>query len=326
MKPPDSLPNEDISLLGVTKVFKTGLLKKKVAVDNLSFVVPPGRVVGLVGPNGSGKSTTLKMILGFLQPSAGEISICGLDARSRRVRSLIGYLPENPRFQKFLSARDILFYYGRLHGISGSTLKAKADSLLELVNLQASATERVGGFSKGMIQRLAIAQALLNDPRILIFDEPMSGLDPVGRREIRRLILRIHAERSKATILFSSHVLSDVEQLCSSVILLREGRLLKESPITELLSAERERYDINVKELPVCVRTVWSASNRMRETPQGITLGVEGIDELLGCLSQLRDEKVAIIGISSQRKTLEDALFGEPGQTAPSSLPAQESV
>lgn len=166
-----------IVLTDVTKTFKTGLFKTKLAVDHLNLDIPSGEVVGLLGPNGSGKSTTIKMILGFLRPSSGEILICGHSAENKSARRFLGYLPENPRFQKFLTGNEILKYYGNLLGLQGIDSEKKMTFLMELVNLKHACKERVQGYSKGMTQRLAIAQSLLNNPPILIFDEPMSGLD-----------------------------------------------------------------------------------------------------------------------------------------------------
>ena len=176
--------HEDITLTDVTKIFRLGVFKTKVGVKGLTLNVPRGKVIGLLGPNGSGKSTTIKMILGFLRPTSGEILVCGHPADQKVARSFLGYLPENPRFQKFLTAKDVLDYYGGLLRLKGLQLEKRVEYLLELVNLKHAALERVQGFSKGMTQRLAIAQSLLHQPRILIFDEPMSGLDPIGRLEI----------------------------------------------------------------------------------------------------------------------------------------------
>lgn len=281
----------DISVHSVTKIFKTGIFTKKTAVSDISFSIPRGEVVGLLGPNGSGKSTTLKMILGFLHPTKGEIQVCGKDSKSREARFQIGYLPENPRFPKFLKAKQALHYYGALYRLSHLTLEKKADELLELVGLKDVAEERIKGFSKGMVQRLAIAQSLINKPRILIFDEPMSGLDPLGRMEIRNLIKKVHLELKDSTIFFSSHVLEDVEQLCSYVALLGEGLLKTFSTTEALLSSEGQKYDITLEE--EMIRTV------------------SGVENLVKDLSQLIKEKRKIVGVHPHRKNLEEALFRE---------------
>jgi len=281
----------DIAIQDVSKVFSTGFGKKKTGVNHLSLEVPRGQVVGLLGPNGSGKSTTIKMILGFLRPSQGEIWVCGHKVPDKITRSFIGYLPENPRFPKFLTGRALLTFYGRLLSLTGKKLENRIDFLLDLVNLKGASDERVQGYSKGMTQRLAIAQSLLNEPRLLIFDEPMSGLDPLGRKDIRNLISLIHSELPQATIFFSSHILEDVEQLCSMVALLRKGELKTFCSIEELLKVEGQRFEVAVSSNGTQVHTLTST------------------DELLNFLNQSRANGVKIMGISSHRNKLEEALF-----------------
>jgi ABC-2 type transport system ATP-binding protein len=298
-----------ITITEVTKVFKTGLLKSKKAVDNLNLEIPAGEVVGLLGPNGSGKSTTLKMILGFLKPTSGEILICGQPAEQRLARSFIGYLPENPRFQKFLTGNEILRYYGKLLGLSGTALSKRTESLLDLVNLKHAGDERVQGYSKGMTQRLAIAQSLLNTPPLLIFDEPMSGLDPIGRIEMRTLINTIHTENPKSTLFFSSHVLEDVENLCKSVALLQKGKLKTYASIESLISNEQQSYDIILKNL-----TPDAESQIFKQCPSkilaaGKSFSIKGPEKLTWVLSQLMGSNAKIVSITGQRRQLEEALF-----------------
>lgn len=280
----------DILIQGVSKIFKTGLGTSKVGVENLNLEVPRGRVIGLLGPNGSGKSTTIKMVLGFLKPTTGTIWVCGQQVPNRESRSFIGYLPENPRFPKFLSGHTLLKFYGSLLALSGQDLNKRIDFLLDLVNLKAAAKEKVQGYSKGMTQRLAIAQALLNKPRLLIFDEPMSGLDPLGRRDIRSLIGRIHSELPDATIFFSSHILEDIEQLCSMVALLKKGRLQTFCSLDELLRTDSTKYEVT-----------------LRGPAETEVKTFNGTDELVDFLSQSKGQEIS--SINSRRKTLEEALF-----------------
>ncbi|MFM8270279.1 MAG: ABC transporter ATP-binding protein [Pseudomonadota bacterium] len=282
----------DILIEGVSKLFKVGFGKTKVGVRDLNLAIPKGQVVGLLGPNGSGKSTTIKMILGFLRPSAGNIWVCGHQVPNRMTRSFIGYLPENPRFPKFLSGRALLQFYGKLLALSGNELEKRIDFLLELVNLAGASHEKVQGYSKGMTQRLAIAQALLNKPRLLIFDEPMSGLDPLGRKDIRSLIGRIHMELPEASIFFSSHILEDIEQLCSMVALLKKGQLQTFCSIDELLKSESQKFEVAVR----------SSQETELKT-------LNGTDELIDFLHLSKSKGLLISSINSQRKTLEEALF-----------------
>lgn len=285
----------DISIKEVSKVFQMGFGRKKVGVIDLSLEVPRGQVIGLLGPNGSGKSTTLKMILGFLKPSKGQIWVCGNPVPSKASRSVIGYLPENPRFPKFMSGNNLLIFYGRLLGLSGAALHKRLDYLLELVSLKHAGKEKVQGYSKGMTQRLAIAQSLLNSPRLLIFDEPMSGLDPLGRRDIRDLIAKIHQEFPKSTIFFSSHILEDVERLCSSVALLKKGRLEKFGALEELLGSESQKFELTIKN---------------ETTPRTL----QSIEELVDCLNTLKQQGKDITTLNSHRLNLETTLFRDEVQ------------
>jgi len=286
-----SSPNQtDILIKDVSKFFNTGFGRKKTGVIDLSLEVPKGQVVGLLGPNGSGKSTTLKMILGFLKPSKGQIWVCGQEVPSRASRSVIGYLPENPRFPKFMTGQNLLRFYGQLLGLSGPSLLKRIDFLFNLVGLSHARLEKVQGYSKGMTQRLAIAQALLNEPRLLIFDEPMSGLDPIGRRDIRQLIAKIHDELSEATIFFSSHILEDVEQLCSMVALLKKGKLEKFCSIDELLSPQNQKFELLV---------------RSEKTPRVLN----STQDLVKCLHDIEDQGKIVASLNSHRLSLEKALF-----------------
>jgi ABC-2 type transport system ATP-binding protein len=297
----------DILIEGVTKFFNTGLGAKKIGVNELHLQVPKGQVVGLLGPNGSGKSTTIKMILGFLKPNKGKIFVCGHEVPSKVTRSFIGYLPENPRFPKFLSGRSLLRFYGSLLSLSGAELEKRVEFLLELVNLKSASQEKVQGYSKGMTQRLAIAQALLNEPRLLIFDEPMSGLDPMGRRDIRSLIARIHRELPNATIFFSSHILEDVEQLCSMVALLKKGKLQKFCAIEELLKEDGHRFDVSIR------------------TPNLESRSFSNTNDLLQFLNESNKKGYLISQISSVRNSLEEALFRDD-KPAQNSSPSQQEI
>lgn len=224
-----------ITFKNITKIFPIGILKKKVAVDNVSFSIPKGEVVGLVGANGSGKSTSIKMMLGFLKPNSGTIEVAGIDSKNKNIRRLIGYLPENPKFQKFLTGYEIMKYYAKLLSLPKNELNERVEHLLNIVGLSKAQHEKVQGYSKGMGQRLAIAQSLLSNPPILVFDEPMSGLDPLGRREIRNLIASLHTNMKETTIFFSSHILTDIENLCTSVVLLKKGKLKAIGAVKDLL-------------------------------------------------------------------------------------------
>ncbi len=223
----------------LTKVFSPGLRKEYVvAIDNLSFRVEAGEVYGLIGPNGSGKSTTMKVVLGLMAPSRGEAKVFGLDSGDIRARNEIGFVPENPYFYKHLSGAETLRFYGRLCGMRGRVLEARVTELLGLVGLEDAASRRLGGYSKGMLQRIGLAQALVQNPRLLILDEPTAGVDPVGSRQIRDLILRLRDEGY--TVFLCSHLLEQVQEVCDRVGILFRGRMRREGSLDELVSVESQ--------------------------------------------------------------------------------------
>jgi ABC-2 type transport system ATP-binding protein len=210
-----------VSVSGLTKVFKSGLTKH-----------------GLIGPNGSGKSTTMKVILGLLAPTAGETRIFGRDSKEVTSRSEVGFLPENPYFYKHLTGLETLLFYGRLCGLSGAKLRERAAEMLALTDLEDAAGRRVGGFSKGMLQRLGLAQALIHEPRLVVLDEPTAGVDPAGSRKIRDLILSFR-ERG-LTVLVTSHLLEQMQEVCDRVGIMAHGVMVKEGRLEDLIAVENQ--------------------------------------------------------------------------------------
>lgn len=227
-----------VQAVGLTKVFRDFWYRSRVvAVDRLDFDIRPNEVFGLLGPNGSGKSTTIKMMLGLLYPTHGRISVLGRPPTDVAIKSRIGYLPEESYLYRFLNARETLDYYGRLFQINRRDRQRRVDQLLEMVGLTRESRRRVGEYSKGMARRIGLAQALINDPDLLILDEPTTGLDPIGTREIKDLIVFLNREKRK-TVLLCSHLLADVEDVCQRVAVLYGGRRQAVGPIHELLSQE----------------------------------------------------------------------------------------
>lgn len=231
-----------VSVRGLTKIFKDfwGRPKAK-AVDNVDFDVYKGEVFGLLGPNGSGKSTTIKMLLGLLNPTKGKIEIMGHSPKNVAIKSRIGYLPEESYLYRYLDSRETLEFFGRLFHLSEPERKKRTEQLLEMVGLSGVWNRPVGEFSKGMQRRIGIAQALINDPDLIILDEPTSGLDPIGCREVKDLILTL-AKRGK-TIILSSHLLADVEDVCDRVVIYYGGKIHAMGTLKELLS-ERDMIRI----------------------------------------------------------------------------------
>jgi len=232
----------------VVKDFRPGFgLRRKRVLDGISFSVRRGEIFGFVGPNGAGKTTTLKILLGLIYAGSGEAAILGHRVRETAFRRDVGFLPENPYFYDFLTGREILHFYARLSGVSGESRARRVDDLLERVSLTHAADARLRTYSKGMLQRIGIAQALVHDPQVVFLDEPMSGLDPIGRKEIRDLILRLHAEGK--TIFMNTHILTDVEMLCDRVAIIVKGRIRYEGRIEDFLEGERH-CDLTLANLP----------------------------------------------------------------------------
>ena len=218
----------------LTKDFTTGVWRprKHRGLDGLTLEIPAGGVFGLLGPNGAGKSTTLKLLLHLLTPTSGRAEIFGLAPGDVRAHQRLGFLPENPAFYDYLSAEELLTYFAGLCGLTAADSKSRAATMLDLVGIGTDRRRPMRQYSKGMIQRVGIAQALVNEPELVILDEPMSGLDPVGRREVRELIMKLRDQGR--TVLFSSHILGDAELLCTRVGILAKGKLVASGALAEL--------------------------------------------------------------------------------------------
>ncbi|MES2570862.1 MAG: ABC transporter ATP-binding protein, partial [Verrucomicrobiota bacterium] len=209
-----------------------------VAVKDLSLEVEAGQVYGLLGPNGSGKSTTMKIVLGLVTPTSGATEIFGRNSRFVESREDVGFLPENPYFYKFLTGEETLNFYGKLCQLSGAKLRERTRELLNLVGLENAADRRIGGYSKGMLQRIGLAQALIQEPRLLVLDEPTAGVDPSGSREIRDLILNFKSRG--ITVLLCSHLLGQVQEICDRIGILHQGVLVREGKLNDLISIESQ--------------------------------------------------------------------------------------
>jgi ABC-2 type transport system ATP-binding protein len=229
-----------VAVHGLTKVFPVHFhpSRKVVAVKNVTLRIEPGEVYGLLGPNGSGKSTTLKIILGLVSPTRGRTEIFGRDSRLVESREAVGFLPENPYFYKFLTGAETLRFFGRLCGMTGATLKGRVNELLDLVRLGKARDRRLGTYSKGMLQRIGLAQALINDPRLVVLDEPTAGVDPAGSREIRDLIMDL--KHRGITVLLSSHLLAQAQEICDRIGILADGVLVREGRLQELIAIENQ--------------------------------------------------------------------------------------
>lgn len=226
-----------VEIKNLVKDFKTSLRRHPLrAVNDVSIRIMPGEVYGLIGPNGSGKSTTMKALLGLVAPTSGQCAIFGKDSLKVDSRNDVGFLPENPYFYKHLSGGETLRFYGKLCGLGGKVLDDRVGELLALVDLESARDRRIGGYSKGMLQRIGLAQALIQEPRLVILDEPTAGVDPVGSRQIRDLILKLR-ERG-ITVFLCSHLLEQVQEVCDHVGIIFRGRMIREGKLEDLIAIE----------------------------------------------------------------------------------------
>ena len=228
-----------VQINNLTKVFPVPFRKEKViAVNDLSLCVEAGEVYGLIGPNGSGKSTTMKVLLGLISATSGSSAVFGLSSSETASRGSVGFLPENPYFYKYLTGAETLSFYGKLCGISRRKIKERTSELLSLVDLENAKDRRLGGYSKGMLQRIGLAQALVGDPRLVVLDEPTAGVDPAGSRKIRDLIIEL--KQRGISVILSSHLLEQVQEVCDRVGIIFEGKLVKEGKLEELIEIESQ--------------------------------------------------------------------------------------
>jgi len=225
-----------IRIIGLTKEFRLGLRRhRSLAVNGLDLEVEPGEIFGFLGPNGAGKTTTIKILMGLIYPTSGTAWILDREIGDVAVKCEIGFLPEAPYFYEYLTGEEFLGFYGQIFGLGGTALAKKIDQMLEMVKLIEARRLPLGKFSKGMLQRIGLAQALINDPKVVILDEPMSGLDPIGRRDVRDIILHLRDEGK--TVFFSTHILPDVEMICDRVGILVKGHLRAVGAVQDLVGA-----------------------------------------------------------------------------------------
>ena len=293
-----------VEIQGLAKSYPVGFWRKtlKPALHPLNLTVHEGETVGFLGPNGAGKTTTLKLLMGIIFPTSGSAQILGKSFLDPEVKKQIGFLPEQPYFYDYLTATELLDYYARLSGVSAEERRKRIPALLERVGLADIGKKQLRKFSKGMLQRVGIAQAIVHDPKILFLDEPMSGLDPIGRREIRELIQ--HLKDQGKTIFFSTHILSDAEALCDRVAVIHKGELRGVGVVEELKSESADKAEIvwqGAHALPA-VANLLSEHHVAVDTVRAITSS-ENIDSLL---EQLRQQRARLISVTPLQDTLED--------------------
>lgn len=291
----------------LSKIFKVGFWGRRVtAVDELSLDVRRGEIYGFLGPNGAGKTTTIKMLMGLIYPSRGTARLFGRPIGDQAAKAKVGFLPESPYFYDYLTSREFLRFYGHLFGSLGATLEKRIDELLELVGMTHARDLQLRKFSKGMLQRVGIAQALINDPELVILDEPMSGLDPIGRKEVRDLIVRL--KESGKTVMFSSHILHDAELLCDRVAMIMKGKLVACGQVSELIDhGTTQEVEMVVDRLspegidelrPLAIKTVLHGERVM-----AILASQRQVDE---ALEVLRANHAKLVSLIPHKASLED--------------------
>jgi ABC-2 type transport system ATP-binding protein len=290
----------------LSKTFRVGFWARKVrAVESLSFDVRAGEIFALLGPNGAGKTTTLKMLLGFVKPSSGRAFISGNEAGSVASRRHLGYLPENPALYEFLRGDEYLVFSGRLSGLSRADARARAANLIERVGLAGRADRPIRKFSKGMVQRLALAQALIGDPQTVILDEPMSGLDPIGRKDVRDLILGLRDEGR--TVLFSTHILSDVEAICDRVGILVDGRMTDCGSLTDLVAPGARAVELVVENVaPELVARLSREGASVLHRDRSTVFTFRDEERARAALAAAVSSGATVISLTPHRRSLEE--------------------
>lgn len=293
---------EAIEIHGLTKRYKGYLGGSVIAVDNLTISIHEGEIFGFLGPNGAGKTTTIKILLGLLNPTSGNAMIFGKPVDDTEVKRRISYLPENPYFYEHMTGPEVLDFYAQLFGFSKPQRKEKVGELLELVGLKHDVKKRLSQYSKGMMQRIGIAQALINDPDLIFFDEPTSGLDPIAHRDISELILRLKAE--KKTVFLSSHQLADVEAVADRIAIIDHGKLQRIGHLEELLAGKM--LEVIIQGGAVITDKLKSVAIDVDEEEGQVRAFAQGEDQVYAIIDVVKSNGGKLIGVIPQRRRLED--------------------
>jgi ABC-2 type transport system ATP-binding protein len=292
-----------IEILGLEKTYKVGFWRKrpKRALHPLHLTVEEGEIFGFLGPNGAGKTTTLKLLMGLVFPTAGTARLLGRDWTDPEVKAQIGFLPEQPYFYDYLTAHELLDYYGQLSGVPGKDRKRRIEEVLQRVGLTDVKGVQLRKFSKGMLQRVGIAQAILHDPKLVFFDEPMSGLDPMGRREVRDLMEQLKHEGK--TVFFSTHILSDAEALCDRVAIIHQGELKGVGAVADLTSSVVGKVEViwQGTQVPASMKALGAECHVTGDTVRAVL--AESQQD--AAIDALRRERIRLIAITPVRTSLE---------------------
>jgi ABC-2 type transport system ATP-binding protein len=289
----------------LAKTFRKPFSRRKVdAVQEVSFEVASGETFGFLGPNGAGKTTTIKMLTGLIAPTSGSASILGDSVPSPRAMQKVGFLPENPYVYPYLTPREFVSMCGRLSGVSGKTLFSRVEAVLKKVGMAHAIDRPVRALSKGMLQRVGLASALVHEPELLILDEPMSGLDPVGRKEVRDLI--VLERKAGRTVFFSTHILNDVEMICDRVCILREGKVVVAGNMRDLLG-DTDTREITLEKVSDELRKSFEASNeKFRDVASAVVVEAIGDEAVKRVLERALASGASVAGVAAKRESLEE--------------------
>ena len=295
-----------IEVRDLRKTYRTPLRRKKVeALRGVSFRVQRGQIFGFVGPNGAGKTTTIRTLMGLLRPTGGTATILGHPIPSRAARFRLGFLPESPYFYDYLTVGELLDLAGRLFGLPSDVRKKRANQLIERVGLGRARSQNLKKFSKGMLQRAGLAQALMNDPELVVLDEPMSGLDPIGRKEVRDLIVELRDQGK--TVFFSSHILTDIEAIADHVAIIARGQLQSQGTPAELIQRTVLGIDVSVRiAADAELGTLADGASRVRRAGDELSLTLPAGADVDAWLSAARDKGAKVIAVTPRHETLED--------------------
>ena len=284
-----------------------------VAVDHLDLEVSEGEIFGFLGPNGAGKTTTIKMLLGLIFPDEGSATVLGMPAGAQEMRRVVSYLPENPYFYDHLTGGELLDFYGRLFGLGGAERAKRVDSLMELVGLRNDKAKQLKQYSKGMMQRIGIAQALINDPKLLIFDEPTSGLDPVAHIEIRNLIESLRDQGK--TVFLSSHQLSDVELVCDRISIMNYGKLVKMGSVEDLIA--ENRTEVTASDVSAEVKGRLQELGEIAGENGHVTITCADDQVVNSVVDLIRNARGSIVSVIPIKRSLEDVFVETIGMAGP---------
>jgi ABC-2 type transport system ATP-binding protein len=311
-----------IEVQSLQKTYRDGMFGRRrvEALKGVSFRVDRGVIFGLLGPNGAGKTTLIKILLGVVRKSGGSATLLGMPAGDRAGRRRVGYLPENHRIPRHHTGNTALDYYGSLSGMSGSEIRGRRPGLLDLVGLSRWGDTSVKAYSKGMLQRLGLAQALMHDPELLVLDEPTDGVDPVGRREMRGVLQKLKDDGK--SVFINSHLLQEVELVCDRVAILDKGELRREGLIEELTRRDESEVEFVLAGDGPAIRSSlarWQIAKCNEDAPgqMRVTIRLADQSSVDRCIDDLRQAGISIVGISRRRDTLEEAFLGIVSQAAP---------